>query len=439
MKTKRILSLFLAVILLLCTGSAAATGGKICGIWKCANMALSGEGIDLAEAGYSLFLVILPDGVAYIYGGLQGQADSSILAYETGEGDTILITFPDGTTESGIFTHIIMSLEDDEGVMSTFIKTHNIFPVPAKASSLEDFYGTWEFSWTRTDEEPYVASLEMLESLGFIQSGNIEIEVNKKGLYYRLNGQEIFFHPYLSDGLLRTEEESEFIIGLTNYGELEMTLDDVTYYFKNKTDDSNPNKAKPGGIRVDFTAGMPAGMEGDFDVLSRHVIGVVRTRLDNEGLPDVQFTRDGDGIFHAEIPTGYFKYGQYQYIIDLITDPGEITFRDPSGETFMTGEMIQSAEYTYDEYRGHQVIIKLTDEGTALFGEYTTRYIAQNISIWLDNECLVDARIEAQILDGTCVISGKYTELEAKAIAAKIISGSLPMPLTVDKTEAWLE
>lgn len=438
MKTKRIFSLFLAVILLLCAGSAAATGGKICGIWKCANISVSGESKDMAEIGYSLFLVILPDGVAYVYGSMEGRVDSSAFAYETGEKDTFQVTYPDGTTESGIFTHIVMRLEDENGAISTFLKTHNIFPVPAKAGSLKDFYGTWEFSWTRTDEEPYVASQEMLESLGLIQSGNFEIEVNEDGLYYRLNGQEIFLHPYLSDGLLRTEEESEFIIGLTNYGELEMTLDDVTYYFKNKTDDSNPNKAKPGGIRVDFTAGIPAGMEGDFDVLSRHVIGVVRTRLDNEGLPDVQFTRDGDGIFHAEIPTGYFKYGQYQYIIDLITDPGEITFRDPVGEAFMTGEMIQSAEYIYDE-RGHQIIIKLTDEGTALFGEYTTRYIAQNISIWMDNECLVDARINEPILDGTCVIVGKYTELEAKAIAAKIISGSLPMTLTVDKMEAWLE
>lgn len=439
MKTKRFFSLFLAVILLLCAGSAAATGGKICGIWKCANISVSGESKDMAEIGYSLFLVILPDGVAYVYGSMEGRVDSSAFAYKTGEKDTFQVTYPDGTTESGIFTHIVMRLEDENGAISTFLKTHNIFPVPAKAHSLEDFYGTWEFSWARMNEEPYVASQEMLESLGLVQSENFEIEVNENGLYFRQNGQEVFLHHYLSDGLLRTEEESTFIIGLTNYGELEMTLDDVTYYFKNKTDDSNPNKAKPGGIRVDFTAGIPAGTEGDFDVLSRHVIGVVRTRLDNEGLPDVQFTRDGDGIFHAEIPTGYFKYGQYQYIIDLITDPGEITFLDPGGEAFMTGEMIQSAEYTYDEYRGHQVIIKLTDEGTALFGEYTTRYIAQNISIWLDNECLVDARIEAPILDGTCVISGKYTELEAKAIAAKIISGSLPMTLTVDKMEAWLE
>lgn len=438
MKMKRIFSFFLALILLLCAGSAAATGGKICGIWKCANISVSGESKDMAEMGYSLFLVILPDGVAYVYGSMEGHVDSSALAYETGEMDTIQVIFPDGSTESGIFTHVIMRLEDENGAISTFIKTHNIFPVPAKARSLVDFYGTWDFSWARMDEEPYVASQEMLESLGLVQSGNFEIEVNENGLYFRQNGQEVFLHPYLSYGLLRTEEESTFIIGLTNYGELELALDDVTYYFKNKTDDSNPNKAKPGGIKVDFSAGILAGTEGDFDVLSRHVVSIVRTRLDNEGLPDVQFTRDGDGIFHAEIPTGYFKYGQYQYIIDLITDLGEITFRDHVGEVFMTGEMIRSAEYIYDE-RGHQIIIKLTDEGTALFGEYTTRYIAQNISIWMDNECLVDGRINDPILDGTCVIAGKYTELEAKAIAAKIISGSLPMTLTVDKMEAWLE
>ena len=132
--------------------------------------------------------------------------------------------------------------------------------------------------------------------------------------------------------------------------------------------------------------------------------------------------------------------GVIQEVLDLIGEPAVMRFVDPKGNVFMTGDMVKSARYVAVSSpkagsSQHQVEFKLTDEGAKIFGEYTTTYNGQVISIYLDETPLVQAVVNEPILDGTGLISGQYTQQEAQAVAAKIQSGALPLILTRDKVD----
>lgn len=439
MKMKRIISLLLVVILLPCVCSAIASEENVYGIWKCIRMTRAGVYTDLAESGYAMYFVAMPDGVAYLHGGTADRPSSSQVTYETDQMQLISVILPDGTRENGFFTESAMILENSDGITSIFEKEQNIFPNVIEAKGLEDFYGNWIFSWAWMQEEPYIVNPEILE-LNDRFDLNMEMEIDENSLYFIQNEQDALFHSYLSSGSLMTEEMSTVAFKLTDSGEIQLALDNATYYFKKKAENTAQSNAPSSGVRVDFIVNMPENLAEFFDLLSGYTIRTVRSRLDGEGLQDVQFSCDENGVFHAEIPSSCFVDGDYQYIINLITAPGEISFLDPNGKVFMTDEMIQSAEYWYDSDIGnHCVKMKFTDEGTTIFGEYTTKYFAEHIQMFMDGECLIDAVVNAPITDGICIITGNYTRMEAKAIASKISSGRLPLPLTVDQVETWTE
>lgn len=198
------------------------------------------------------------------------------------------------------------------------------------------------------------------------------------------------------------------------------------------------------GAYVEYTAAIPDGSEGDLAELRDEAIRIMRDRLDSCGLEKVRVQALGSDGIRVEIPSLYFTSEDFQYILDLISARGEVLFRDPAGEVFMTGEMVKSAECRYvdngdDGTGAYQIEMELTEEGASIFGDYTIRYMNQFISIWLDDEALVNARIYEPILDGACTISGNYTEKIAREVAAKIQAGSLPVVLIQDRVDMWAE
>ena len=127
-------------------------------------------------------------------------------------------------------------------------------------------------------------------------------------------------------------------------------------------------------------------------------------------------------------------------VLDLIGETAKMRFVDPTGHIFMEGDMVKSARYVSVTSQSagstsNQIEFQLTDEGAKIFGEYTSRYIGNYIDIWLDDECLVHARVNDAILNGTGLISGDYTPEGAQAVAAKIQSGALPLILERDKVD----
>ena len=131
--------------------------------------------------------------------------------------------------------------------------------------------------------------------------------------------------------------------------------------------------------------------------------------------------------------------------IDEIGTTAYLTFREggsADGELVLDGSMVESAAAQYGPVNGssseYYVALKFTDEGAKAFGDATTRLYQTGgtISIWLDDENVSTASVNAAITDGSAIItssaSNPFTQEDVVKMARQINSGSLPFALTVD-------
>ena len=131
--------------------------------------------------------------------------------------------------------------------------------------------------------------------------------------------------------------------------------------------------------------------------------------------------------------------------IDEIGTTAYLTFREGSsadGELILDGSMVESASAQYGPVSGssseYYVALKFTDEGAKAFGDATTNLYQSNgtISIWLDDENVSTATVNAAITDGSAIITSSaanpFTQDDVVKMARQINSGSLPFALTVD-------
>lgn len=126
-----------------------------------------------------------------------------------------------------------------------------------------------------------------------------------------------------------------------------------------------------------------------------------------------------------------------QTAIDEIGTTAHMVFRKGStadGEEILTGEDVTAASPGYDEQNGYVVQLEFSPAGTQAFGAATTELYAENgtISIWLDDENISTATVNAAITDGRAIIEGNFDQESVTTLANQINSGSLPFALTAE-------
>ena len=190
-----------------------------------------------------------------------------------------------------------------------------------------------------------------------------------------------------------------------------------------------------GGMYVEYSGKAPEGSEANFDDLVEGTMQIIRQRLSDKGYNEANVQRIGTDGIRVEIPDV-----QDDTVLDLIGKTAEMKFLDPEGNVIMKGDQVKTANYVYLDGK-HQISFNLTDKGRELFADATAKNIGKSIKITLDDEVLVDARVNEAITDGSGLISGNYTQESALTTAAQIQSGALPLELTqqkVDKVSATL-
>ncbi len=103
--------------------------------------------------------------------------------------------------------------------------------------------------------------------------------------------------------------------------------------------------------------------------------------------------------------------------------------------TVMTGAGLQAAVAGFDQMSAGSWLIQfeLNEEGGAVFGPFTANSIGQPMAIVLDGVVLSAPVIQAELSTGG-VITGDFTEEEARTLALQLRSGALPIPLSVEST-----
>ena len=191
-----------------------------------------------------------------------------------------------------------------------------------------------------------------------------------------------------------------------------------------------------GGVDVTF---MPAD---DMDATDEQMVAartVIEDRLVGLGITDyedyVDYTRDRIIVrFPWKRDETDFDP---QSAIDEIGATAHMVFRKGStadGEEILTGEDVESAMAGYDQTEGYVVQLDFNESGAQKFADATTELAPDSgtISIWLDDENISTATVEAAITNGSAIIRGDFTQEEVTTLANQINSGALPFALSAE-------
>ncbi|MFP5376384.1 MAG: protein translocase subunit SecD [Acidimicrobiia bacterium] len=129
-----------------------------------------------------------------------------------------------------------------------------------------------------------------------------------------------------------------------------------------------------------------------------------------------------------------------QVVLDEVVG-GEVRNRYLLGPTELTGTAVRTARAEFDPTQGWRVNFTLTGEGSKAFDEMAARNLQRQVAIVLDGVVKSAPVIQEAQFGGTGVISGNFTEREAKDLALVLRYGALPVelePETVQTVSASL-
>ncbi len=119
-------------------------------------------------------------------------------------------------------------------------------------------------------------------------------------------------------------------------------------------------------------------------------------------------------------------------VLEELGKPGSLVFMNEAGEVILTGDQVAGAQPGINDSNGQQeyvVSLQFTEQGAAAFAEATSKNVGKIIYIIYDNEIKSFPRVQTEITDGACVITGIESYEEAQNLAATIRIGSLSLEL----------
>ncbi len=201
-----------------------------------------------------------------------------------------------------------------------------------------------------------------------------------------------------------------------------------------------------GGFEILYEA-TPLNEGADMDMSA--VVNSIQKRVDILGVNEPQITVEGDNRIRVQLA----GVADQESARQMLGTTANLTFRDVYDIQMADSSMIQEGGASL-AYQDGRPVVSLKMKDSALFGQITSE-IASRASdgtnvlvIWLDYEDgdsyaaerqkfqagqepkYISAASVNQMISGDCIITGNFTEAEARTLANLINSGSLPVKLT---------
>jgi preprotein translocase subunit SecD len=109
------------------------------------------------------------------------------------------------------------------------------------------------------------------------------------------------------------------------------------------------------------------------------------------------------------------------------------------GPVEITGDAIDKASAVYNAGsstavgQGWEIRFDLTGDGSGTFSDVTTRLQGRQLAIVVDDQVISAPTVQSPITNGSGVITGSFTERDAKDLATQLNAGALPVELTTQQ------
>jgi preprotein translocase subunit SecD len=203
-----------------------------------------------------------------------------------------------------------------------------------------------------------------------------------------------------------------------------------------------------GGTRVILKADMENIEEQDRTTAHDAVQSVISRRVDLYGVSEANIKTSKVGEEYrliVELP----GLDQSQEALDLIGQTARLSFASPNYEvppaspsaepvltgftpTDLTGADLKRATVTFEtDNRQPGVSLEFKPSGKDKFAKLTQEFINLPLAIIVDNAILTAPTIQSVITSGQAVITGQFTNEEAKNLSIQLNSGALPVPVSI--------
>ncbi|MDP4118067.1 MAG: protein translocase subunit SecD [Bacillota bacterium] len=159
---------------------------------------------------------------------------------------------------------------------------------------------------------------------------------------------------------------------------------------------------------------------------------VLETRLDAKNILDREITVDknnGEVILRFPWKSGQTDFNPRKAISEL-GETALLTFRDPQGNILVEGKNVKSAMAELDQQTNEYVVkLEFDSAGATAFENATAKLVGQQMGIYMDQTLISNPKVNQRISGGSAVITGMETMDNARELASKINSGSLPFSI----------
>jgi preprotein translocase subunit SecD len=156
----------------------------------------------------------------------------------------------------------------------------------------------------------------------------------------------------------------------------------------------------------------------------KNTVNLLSQRVNKLGVSETTVTQEGTNRIRIEIPGVY----DAQEVINTVGKTGELKFTGPDNATILTGKDVKQATAYADSQTNQPVVgLQLSSTGAAKFADATAKFMGQKIDIYMDQDVIESATVQAHITDGNAVITGIKSMDDARRTASLIQSGALPV------------
>lgn len=152
----------------------------------------------------------------------------------------------------------------------------------------------------------------------------------------------------------------------------------------------------------------------------------------NGTISDIIETQFGYHLIYKKGDRDRKEYEINRILLKKKNDVDYLPAADPWKFTGLTGKQLSRATLDFNQTSfTPQVSLEFNDEGKTLFADITKRNTGKLVAIFLDGEPISVPRVNEPILDGKAVITGNFTNAEAKILVQRLNAGALPVPITL--------